>query len=219
MMFSGSFDPAYTLTIFALPTLIQPTMNKRNASLIQSNIYETLGVAPSRGYVRFVATAEEDVANGGKTVAGEMDDLEKATSEEAHANKEPSKVSRTKRMLSGRVSSIRTAVIISIRCWISLPYAVADTAQSSVNNFKPTTPATNGSPEKQPTSPASTDETPMMITTIPECPPTPPEKEGPDVEKRTKTAARKKSFGFGALLSSMGSTKERRSRTSSGVEG
>lgn len=113
-MFSGSFDPAYTLTIFALPTLIQPTMNKRNAALIQNNIQESLGVAPSRGYVRFVATAEEDVANGGKTVAGEIDDLEKGSNEEAHTNKEPSKSSRTKRMLSGRVSSIHTAAVISV---------------------------------------------------------------------------------------------------------
>ncbi|KAI2631019.1 Tautomerase/MIF [Hypoxylon sp. NC1633] len=73
MMFGGSFDPAYTLTVHALPALVQPTTNKRNAALIQRHIQETLGVVTSRGYVRFIATPEENVAVGGKTVAAEIE--------------------------------------------------------------------------------------------------------------------------------------------------
>ncbi|KAI1378199.1 Tautomerase/MIF [Hypoxylon crocopeplum] len=84
MMFGGSFDPAYTLTIHALPSLVQPTTNKRNAALIQRHIQETLGVMSSRGYVRFVATPEENVAIGGKTVATEIDE-----SSNAMANDKP----------------------------------------------------------------------------------------------------------------------------------
>ncbi|KAI1085871.1 Tautomerase/MIF [Whalleya microplaca] len=78
MMFGGSFDPAYTLTIHALPSLVQPTTNKRNALLIQRHMQESLGVVMSRGYLRFVATPEENVAIGGKTVAAEIEDSNKA---------------------------------------------------------------------------------------------------------------------------------------------
>ncbi|KAI1106260.1 Tautomerase/MIF [Jackrogersella minutella] len=74
MMFGGSFDPAYTLTIHALPNLVQPTTNKRNSALIQRHILETLGVVTSRGYVRFVATPEENVAHGGKTIAAQINE-------------------------------------------------------------------------------------------------------------------------------------------------
>ncbi|KAI8962484.1 Tautomerase/MIF [Daldinia sp. FL1419] len=74
MMFGGSFDPAYTLTIHALPCLVQPTTNKRNAALIQRHIQETLGVIAPRGYVHFVATPEENVALGGKTIAAEINE-------------------------------------------------------------------------------------------------------------------------------------------------
>ncbi|KAI1143607.1 Tautomerase/MIF [Hypoxylon sp. FL0543] len=85
MMFGGSFDPAYTLTIHALPSLVQPTTNKRNAALVQRHIQETLGVVPSRGYVRFVATPEENVAVGGKTIAAEMNESSSATPEDKPA--------------------------------------------------------------------------------------------------------------------------------------
>lgn len=74
MMFGGSFDSAYTLTIHALPSLTQPTTNKRNAALLQKHVEETLGVKPTRGYVRFVATPEDMVAIGGRTIAAEIED-------------------------------------------------------------------------------------------------------------------------------------------------
>ncbi|KAI1457612.1 Tautomerase/MIF [Annulohypoxylon moriforme] len=85
MMFGGSFDPAYTLTIHALPNLVQPTTNKRNAALIQKHIQETLGVVTSRGYVRFVATSEENVAIGGKTIAAEINESNNATPDDKPA--------------------------------------------------------------------------------------------------------------------------------------
>ncbi|KAI1465282.1 Tautomerase/MIF [Daldinia caldariorum] len=85
MMFGGSFDPAYTLTIHALACLVQPTTNKRNAALIQKHIQETLGVIASRGYVRFVATPEENVSVGGRTIAAEINESGSAVADDKPA--------------------------------------------------------------------------------------------------------------------------------------
>lgn len=105
-MFGGSFEPAYTLTIHALPSLVQPTTNKRNAALMQTHIQETLGVPASRGYVRFEATPEANMAYGGKTVAGEMDDIDRNQKEGAAIDRAPSRATaKTKKMLGVRVSS------------------------------------------------------------------------------------------------------------------
>ncbi|KAJ2986301.1 hypothetical protein NUW58_g5094 [Xylaria curta] len=47
MLFGSSLDPAYTLTIHALPCLLQPATNKRNAILTQQHLHEALGVVPT----------------------------------------------------------------------------------------------------------------------------------------------------------------------------
>ncbi|KAK3333688.1 Tautomerase/MIF superfamily [Cercophora scortea] len=78
MLFGGSFDPAYAMSIFALPSQLLPTTNKRNAALIQKHMEEALSVPPSRGWLRFVPTDEEQLASNGNTTAGEIDELEKA---------------------------------------------------------------------------------------------------------------------------------------------
>jgi hypothetical protein len=75
MLFGSTFEPAYILTIHALPSLVQPATNKRNAILIQQHLHETLGVISTRGHIRFEATPEENVAIGGKTVAAEIEGL------------------------------------------------------------------------------------------------------------------------------------------------
>lgn len=77
MLFGGTFDPAYVMRVFALPTQLQPTTNKRNAALIQKHMEEAIGVPPSRGFLRFIPTLEEHTAWNGKTLAGEIDDLER----------------------------------------------------------------------------------------------------------------------------------------------
>ncbi|KAM7197067.1 Tautomerase/MIF superfamily [Naviculisporaceae sp. PSN 640] len=78
MMYGGTVDPAYFMSIFALPSLLQPTTNKRNAALIQKHMEETLGVNPSRGLVRFVPANEEHLACNGNTVAGQIEEMEKS---------------------------------------------------------------------------------------------------------------------------------------------
>ncbi|KAH7361023.1 Tautomerase/MIF superfamily [Rhexocercosporidium sp. MPI-PUGE-AT-0058] len=81
LLFGGNFDPAYTLTITALPSQLQPVTNKRNAALIATHMQESLQVAPRRGVINFIAIAEENLANDGTTVSGEIEDLEKETLE------------------------------------------------------------------------------------------------------------------------------------------
>jgi len=80
LFFSGSFDPAYTMTINALPSQLQPVTNKRNASLLQKSMEELLSVLPERGVVKFVPIAEDNLATNGKTVTGEIEDLEREIS-------------------------------------------------------------------------------------------------------------------------------------------
>lgn len=94
LIFGGTFDPAYTLTITALPSQIQPTLNKRNAAIIQTFMAEGLGVAASRGVVKFVAIAEENFATNGQTILGELEALDKHPQDEGSSRK--SSVARNK---------------------------------------------------------------------------------------------------------------------------
>lgn len=77
MCFGGTFEPAYVMTVSALPFEMQPTTNKRNAALIQKHMEEALGVPSIRGFLRFIPAPEENIARGGKTLAGEIDGLGK----------------------------------------------------------------------------------------------------------------------------------------------
>ncbi len=81
-MFGGSFDPAYVLTINALPSQIQPTTNKRNAALTQAFLHDVLGVTADRGVIRFNAIAESDLATNGQTILGEIALLDKQKQEQ-----------------------------------------------------------------------------------------------------------------------------------------
>jgi hypothetical protein len=76
---SGSFEPAYILTLTAIPSLFAgPTVNKRNAFLIQHFFAEELHVEPDRGVVRFNAIPEDCYATDGITVQGKLEaDLRK----------------------------------------------------------------------------------------------------------------------------------------------
>jgi len=79
LLFAGNWDPAYTMTINALPCHLQPVTNKRNASLIAKHMMEALGVLPNRGLIKFVPIPEENLAIDGKTVTMEIEELEKET--------------------------------------------------------------------------------------------------------------------------------------------
>jgi len=76
MLFGGTFDPAYSMTISALPCQIQTTVNKRNAVLIQNFMDQAIGVPPSRGYLRFEQVPEGNAAWNGRTAAAAIAELE-----------------------------------------------------------------------------------------------------------------------------------------------
>ncbi|KAM3068863.1 hypothetical protein ACMFMG_011025 [Clarireedia jacksonii] len=76
-LLAGSFDPAYIMTISALPSQVQPVTNKRNAVLLQTCMEELLAIEPQRGVIKFVPLAEENFATNGNTVAGEIEELER----------------------------------------------------------------------------------------------------------------------------------------------
>lgn len=82
MLYGGNFDPAYTLTINALSSQLQPVTNKRNAALLSKHMEEGLGVDPKRGVIKFLPTLEPNLAVDGKTIAGEIEELEKEVAEQ-----------------------------------------------------------------------------------------------------------------------------------------
>ena len=71
MLFGGSFEPAYFMTISAVPNLLQPTLNKRNTALIQEFFARELPVPPERGLIKFDPVQEENLATNGRTVLAE----------------------------------------------------------------------------------------------------------------------------------------------------
>ncbi|KAI1393403.1 Tautomerase/MIF [Hypoxylon trugodes] len=167
MMFGGSFEPAYTLTIHAIPSLVQPTTNKRNAALIQRHIHETLGVVISRGYVRFVATPEENVANGGKTIAAEINESSNATTDDKSA--ESRKSAKSNRRIG--VKSFGGFKSTSMTDLARVPTPPPSTSDE-------TTPITT-IPEIPPTPPAEEDKLGDLVT-----------------QRPVKTAPRRRSLRF-----------------------
>ncbi|KAL9038454.1 MAG: hypothetical protein Q9214_005273 [Letrouitia sp. 1 TL-2023] len=101
LLFAGSFESAYLMTITALPSQIQPVTNKRNSALVQAFMADSLGVTPDRGVVRFVPVAEEDLATNGTTVLGEIETLRQDSGEE---NRETTRSNTIRRGRSRKAS-------------------------------------------------------------------------------------------------------------------
>jgi hypothetical protein len=109
LLFGGNFDPAYTLTINALPSQLQPVTNKRNAALLAKAMEEGLGVAPERGLIKFSAVAEENIATAGKTIAQEIEELDKENAEtNAHLPRDLSAKKSTKHSRRQSMKSLRS---------------------------------------------------------------------------------------------------------------
>jgi len=114
LIFEGSFDPAYVLTITAHPSQLQPVTNKRNAMMLAKGMTEALRVPPNRGLIRFVPVADECYAIGGKTVAAEIEELERKDIEwktgrrsKSIVEKDPIKARRKSSLTALRSLSIR----------------------------------------------------------------------------------------------------------------
>ncbi|OAA44845.1 MIF domain containing protein [Metarhizium rileyi] len=72
LLFGGSFDPAYIMTITALPDQVMANTNRRNAALFQSHLQQALRVLPTRGLIQFTPITEECLGYGGETLAAAM---------------------------------------------------------------------------------------------------------------------------------------------------
>jgi hypothetical protein len=77
MILGGSIEPAYSMTICALPPEIAATKNKRSAYLIQHFMHDALKIEPKRGVIRYQAVAEENMATNGMTALQEIEQLER----------------------------------------------------------------------------------------------------------------------------------------------
>ncbi|KAK3692376.1 Tautomerase/MIF superfamily [Podospora appendiculata] len=159
MLFGGNFDPAYVMSIFALPSQLLPATNKRNAALIQKHMEESIAVPPSRGWLRFVPTDEDQLAFNGKTTAGEIDELEKAcgtavatTAIDANSNVSSRKPKARKKLSVKSLASFRPPPTTSISSPELTPPSSANEAlppvPGSPNLISVTTHERSAGPEK-----------------------------------------------------------------------
>lgn len=102
MVFSGSAEPCYVLTIQALDHHVQETTNKRNVALIQRHMEQALRVPAHRGVVRFVPVSEECFGWSGRTVAGEIWDLEHDRAPEAEEKAKSESIRKVQKQSSSR---------------------------------------------------------------------------------------------------------------------
>jgi hypothetical protein len=103
MLFGGTFEPAYTMTVTALPSQLLPISNKRNATLIQKHMEEAIGVNPARGLLRFVPIVEENFATKGTTLAAEVEQLEKRNGTGDDGGSLSSRRSKSRKKMSTKV--------------------------------------------------------------------------------------------------------------------
>lgn len=82
MLIGGNNEPAYYLTVTALPSEIAATKNKRSSHLIQDFMQESLRISAKRGIVRFEAVPEENLATNGMTALQEREQMERRSTEE-----------------------------------------------------------------------------------------------------------------------------------------
>ena len=82
ILIGGNSEPAYHLTVTALPSEIAATKNKRSAHLIQDFMQESLGIKSKRGVVRFDPIAEENLATNGVTALQEIEQLQRNSVED-----------------------------------------------------------------------------------------------------------------------------------------
>ncbi|EEP78066.1 predicted protein [Uncinocarpus reesii 1704] len=80
--FGASAEPAYLMTVSALPHMVKPTMNMRHTALIQSAMEEILGISKDRGVVKFISMNEESFATNGSTIKDEIEQMERTSHEE-----------------------------------------------------------------------------------------------------------------------------------------
>jgi hypothetical protein len=82
----GTFDPCYILTLTTVPSQMGPTVNKRNAALIQSFMADILSVPSDRGILKFQPIEECNYAMNGTTMQSEIERVEKHQGDDGTGN-------------------------------------------------------------------------------------------------------------------------------------
>jgi len=95
LLFGGSFDPAYVVTVSSIRQYLEPVFNSDNAAALQNHLQESIGVLPGRGLVKFEILAESNIATNGTTLRDEITFLEKKAKAE-HASFEACNASTSK---------------------------------------------------------------------------------------------------------------------------
>jgi Macrophage migration inhibitory factor (MIF) len=108
MLIGGNSEPAYHVTVTALPSEIAATKNKRSTHLIQDFMQDSLDIKPRRGVVRFEAVAEENLATNGMTALQEIEQLERNSVEDDGILRAWSRQTRRSKKSSIPIASERT---------------------------------------------------------------------------------------------------------------
>lgn len=82
LRFGSTNDPAYLMTISALPQMIAPIMNLRHTALVQSAMEEILQIPKHRGVIRFESMLEENFATNGATIKDEIEQMNRSSHED-----------------------------------------------------------------------------------------------------------------------------------------
>lgn len=82
IVMGGTPEPAYLLTITALPTEIAAARNMRSAHLTQTFLDRSLGIPQDRGVIKFHAINDQDLATNGMTVTEEIEKAERESGDE-----------------------------------------------------------------------------------------------------------------------------------------
>ena len=91
LLFGGSTEPAYHMTITALASEIAPVRNKRSTALVQGFMQESLNICPKRGVIQFEPVAEANLATNNVTAMEEIEEIERQAAEDEMVLKELSK--------------------------------------------------------------------------------------------------------------------------------
>jgi hypothetical protein len=83
LMIGTAVEPAYLMTVSALPFVIAPITNIRNTVLIQTAVHDILHIPPNRGVIKYIPITDHNLATNGFTAKAEIERLE--MEELAHA--------------------------------------------------------------------------------------------------------------------------------------
>lgn len=76
ILISGSTEPAYLISLTALPSEIASMKNLRATTMVQEFVAESLKIPANRGVVKFQSVKEDEIGTNGITIRDEIDKIE-----------------------------------------------------------------------------------------------------------------------------------------------